>query len=714
MKINILGGGPGGLYASLLLKKAHPDWDITVFERNPEGATYGWGVVFSDATLSNLREADSESYEEITDNFVIWNAIDTYYKGELIRCSGHVFAGIARVHLLNLLQKHAESYGVEIHWEVEIDDPSELADNADVFIAADGVNSLTRDLYAEHFKPTVTEGDARFVWFGTDLSFDSFTFIFRENEHGLFTVHAYPFDGTTSTFIVECRPETWHAAGLDEATEDESLAYCEDLFADHLGSHRLLSNRSLWFTFDTVKCRNWSYDNIVLLGDSAHTAHFSVGSGTKLAMEDAIALAEAFQDNDTIKDAFSDFELARKPRVEGLQQAAAQSQTYFEHVARYTHLDPEQFTFHLLTRSGRIGYDNLRIRDAYFVNNVDRWFAGTQAPNGEQPIIATPPMFMPFSLRDVTLNNRVVLSPRPTDSAEEGAPSEQQAKQLLARARGGAGLVLTEPVAISADGRVTPGTAGMYAAEHEGAWTDIVEQIHASSNASIGLHLLHAGRRGATRSRATGLDRPLQDGWPVIAPSPIPYAPQSETPRAMDREDMDQVRADFVYATEMAEAAGFDLVQLHFGHGYLLNSFISPLTNQREDEYGGSLENRMRFPLEVFEAVRAAWPDERPLAVTLSASDWAAGGIGVDDAFEIARILRDHGCDLFAVVAGQTVFDERPDYDTSTLGLYAEWMRNEVKVPTMSTSFITTSDAVNTLVAGGRADLCMMWPPGAE
>lgn len=713
VKINVLGGGPGGLYASLLIKQAYPDWQITVFERNPEGATYGWGVVFSDATLAALREADLKTYEQITDAFVRWDAIDVYYKDELLRCGGHVFAGIARVDLLNILQARCEALDIDIHFEVEVDDPTALAGEADVFIAADGVNSLTRPTYAEHFQPSVAEGDARFIWFGTDKPFDAFTFIFRENEHGLFTVHAYPFDGTTSTFIVECRPETWHSAGLDEATEEESLAYCETLFADHLGQYRLLSNFSRWLTFNTVKNRNWHYENVVLLGDAAHTAHFSIGSGTKIAMEDAIALAEGFAAHGEDYDAaFNDYELARKPRVDGLQEAAAESQAYFEHVARYTQLDPLQFTFHLLTRSGRISYDNLRLRDAYFVSDVDRWFAGVSTER-ESPIVAPPPMFMPLHLRRVTMSNRVVLAPRPRYTARDGVLAEDQSRRLRAPAHGDVGMVLTEPVAISADGRITPGCPGLYTESHARAWHEVVEEIHAASNTKMAVQLNHAGRRGATRPRSRGLDRPLADGgWPLLAPSAIPYLPDGPVPRAMDREDMDQVRADFVHAAELAEQAGVDVLLLHFGHGYLLAGFLSPLTNHREDEYGGSLQNRLRYPLEVFEAVRGAWPDDRPLGVTLSASDWAAGGNDVEEAFAIARRLREHGCDLFAVVAGQTVLAERPDYDTRTLGRLSEWVRNEVGVPTMSTSYITTEDEVNTLVAGGRADLCVMYPPG--
>jgi anthraniloyl-CoA monooxygenase len=734
VEVNVLGGGPGGLYAALLLKKAHPAWEISVFERNPAGATYGWGVVFSDQTLAAFREADYRTFTDITESFVTWEAIDIFVRDQLARCEGHRFAGLARRRLLNILQMRCAELGVELQFETEIDDLMALR-QADLVIAADGVNSKTRTAYAAHFQPSLVEGHTRFIWFGTNRIFDSFTFIFRANEHGLFTVHAYPFDGNTGTFIVECAEETWRRAGLDRADEPASLAYCEQLFADHLRGRNLMSNYSRWLRFTTVKNRHWSYENVVLLGDAAHTAHFSIGSGTKLAMEDAIALAQACEQHDSIPAALKQYELARKPKVEALQRAAADSQSYFEHVARYRGFEPIQFAFHLLTRSGRISYDNLRQRDPTFVSTVDRWFAesadGGRTTEDEEPrirpssfvlrpesgqdfhrrILAPPAMWTPLALRGTVLPSRVVLAARPLYTAEQGLITEQFADQLVRFARGGAGLVLTESVAVAAEGRITPGCAGIYCAEHAEAWARMVERIHRQSPAKVALTLSHAGRRGATRPRTYGVDIPLrEEAWPLIAPSAIPYGPRNQVPRAMECVDMERIRELFVAAARLADQAEFDMLVLSMAHGYLLGSFLSPLANVRDDNYGGAPQPRMRFPLEVFEAVRAAWPKQKPIVVAINASDWARGGAEIADAIGVAQALKAHGCDMVAVYAGQATVRSQPIYDPGELAQYSDLLRNETGLPTLATGYMTTSDQVNTLIAGGRADLCIMHP----
>ncbi|MFQ5596039.1 MAG: FAD-dependent monooxygenase, partial [Anaerolineae bacterium] len=493
MRVFIIGGGPAGLYAGLLLKKVDPSHDITVFERNPPGATYGWGVVFSDRTLASFREADYKSYAEITDSFVIWDAIDVHYRGERIRCGGHVFAGLRRTSLLNILQRRCAEMSVDIRFETQVTDLSEFAD-FDLLIGADGINSVVRETYAHVFKPGLQAGRAKYIWLGTHKPFDAFTFIFQENEHGLFQAHVYPFDGYTSTFIVECDEASWRRAGLDQAGEAASIAYCEDLFADQLGGHGLMSNKSRWINFVTVRNKAWRHENIVLLGDSAHTAHFSIGSGTKLAMEDAIALAKAFQRHDDVETALSDYELERRPRVEALQASAHESRTYFENVRRYLHLDPMQFTFHLLTRSGRLSYGNLRLRDPYYVDNVDRWFAATSPPDrgglrGGGTVVAPPPMLTALRLREMTLPNRVALAAAPMYAATDGAPGEAHTDQLSRLALAGAALILTEPTAVSPEGRITPGCAGMYCPEHVEAWAQIVEAVHADSSARVAIQL---------------------------------------------------------------------------------------------------------------------------------------------------------------------------------------------------------------------------------
>ena len=697
MKFLVIGGGPGGLYASLLLKKADPAHEIHIYERNPEGATYGWGVVFSSLTLTSFREADITSYTDITDQFVIWNPIDIHYKGQLVRCDGHTFAGMSRRKLLNVLADRCLELGVQITYEHELSDFS-IFDDYDVIIAADGINSFVRNAYADHFQPRLTPGKARFVWYGTHKVFDSFTFVILETEHGVMQVHAYPFDGNTSTFIVEMDEATWQKAGFDGLDEAQNLAKCEALFAEYLDGYGLMSNKSEWIQWREVKVRKWSYKNIVLLGDSAHTAHFSIGSGTRLAMEDAIALANAFEIHGAdVKAAFNAYELERKPRTEMLQAAALQSQQYFEDLRRYIHLEPMQFSFHLLTRSGRLNYDNLRLRDPYYVEKVDRWFfRGDSRP----VLVAAPPAFTPLTLRDVTLTNRVVLTPSPCYTSRDGLPDAEFASRLGRLASGGAGLVLTEPVAVSAEGRITPGCPGLYGASHQKSWKALVDEVH-SSEAKIALQLNHAGRRGSTKARQFGLDVPLKEGnWPLLSVSDVPYSPRSQTPKAMDRADMDAVKAQFVQSAKMPADIGFDMLLLNMAQGYLLGSFISPLSNN------GSLEDRLRFPLEIFEAVRAVWG--RPLAVAINGSDWAKGGITREDVEAMARIFTEKGCDLIYPLAGQTVPNDDPDFGPNYLAEYSELIRNAAGVPTLTGGNITTMNQVNSLLAAGSADLCVL------
>ncbi|HEX2031438.1 MAG TPA: FAD-dependent monooxygenase [Actinomycetota bacterium] len=702
IRVVVLGGGPAGLYASLLLKRVSPKADVTVLERNPAGATYGWGVVFSDRTLTEFREADQPTYEAITDRFVLWDAIDIHYRDELIRSGGHVFAGIARVALLGILARRAEELGVELRFETEVEDVAGL--DADLVVGADGVNSLVRGAHEDVFRPRLTSGRSRYVWYGTDRVLDSFTFIFRENDHGLFQVHAYPFDGTRSTWVVECDEETWRRAGLDAAGEEESIAYCEKLFADDLRGHSLFSNRSQWINFVTVRSRTWRHGNVVLLGDAAHTAHFSIGSGTKLAMEDAISLARGFERHgDDLPAALADYELERKPVVERFQEAADESRSWFERTRRYVHLEPMRFAFYLFTRSGRIDYDNLRLRDPAYVDRVDRWFAGRD--------VAPPPIHTPLRLRDLVLRNRVAARPGGEEDGGNGFPGPSLEDGVSRAADGGAALVLTGPVAVSAEGRITPASPGLYRAEHPAAWRDIVERAHASG-AAVAVPLGHAGRRGSTRPRGHGIDRPLpRDNWPLVGPSALPYTERSQPPRKMERRDMDAVVRDFAEAAGRALDAGVDLLLVHMAHGYLLASFLSPLTNLRLDRYGGRLlENRMRFPLEVFEAVRAAWPDTRPLGAVVQASDWAPGGLELDDAVAVARALAERGCDLVMPLAGQAVPGDRPRFGRAYLAPAADRLRNEAGVPTLCGGAIATTGLANTLVAGARADLCVLDP----
>jgi anthraniloyl-CoA monooxygenase len=712
LKIVSIGGGPAGLYLGILMKKADPAHDVTVIERNRADDTFGFGVVFSDETVQNFAEADPATYDAITRSFAHWTDIDIHYNGTVLTSTGHGFAGMSRKTMLNLLQTRAAELGVNLQFEKEVTDLAAYR-GADLILAADGVNSWIRAKYAEQFGPEIDWRRNKFVWLGAKLQLPAFTFIFKQNQHGLFRVHAYQYDKEYSTFIVECTEETWKRAGLDQADEDQTIAYCEALFRDELKGARLIKNRSLWRTFPTIKNRHWHHENIVLMGDAAHTAHFSIGSGTKLAMEDAIALAASLQKYRKVDDALDAYEAERRPAVDAVQRAAQVSLQWFEEAERYFgRLEPIQFAFSMLTRSLRITHENLRLRDPEFVRQVDRWFASTAANQSGVNVPAEPappPMFTPFRLRDLVIPNRVVVSPMCQYSAEDGTPDDWHLVHLGSRALGGAGLVMTEMTDVSRDGRISPGCTGMYKPEHVGAWKRVVDFVHEHSAAKIGLQLAHAGRKGSTRLMWEGIDEPLENGnWQIVAPSPIPYLPHSQVPKPMDRADMDQVRADFVRAARMAEQAGFDIIELHFAHGYLLASFLSPLTNKRTDEYGGTIEHRMRFPLEVFDAVRAVWPQAKPISVRVSATDWMPDGFTPDDAVILARALKGRGCDIVDVSAGQTVPEAKPVYGRLFQTPFADRVRHEADIPTMTVGNISSWSDVNSILAAGRADLCVL------
>lgn len=689
------------------MKQARPDSEVTVVERNRADDTFGWGVVFSNETLGNFRQADPESFRRITESFSYWDNIDTYFKGKVIRSGGHGFCGIARRRLLQILQERCLELGVVLRFEHESEDLSEFA-GADVIVAADGINSRIRGAHEDVFQPSIEPGKARFIWLGTTRHFEAFTFIIRDTEHGLFQVHAYPFDAATSTFIVETDPDTWRRAGLDTASVAESVAYLERLFAPELAGHRLMTNKSSWINFRTIACKTWWHQNKVLIGDAAHTAHFSIGSGTKLAMEDAIALVAALQHHPgDVPAALASYHEARWLDVAKLQRAARVSQAWFEDISRYKHMAPEQLVLSMMTRSKRVTHGNLRVRDAGYVAGVDRWFAEHSAAE------VGPPMFSGFTLRELRLQNRVVVSPMCQYSAQDGLVNDWHLVHLGALATGGAGLVMTEMTDVSATGRITKGCAGLYQPEHAAGWRRIVEFVHANSSAKIGVQIAHAGRKGATLNRWDRSDVPLPPGeaWELLAPSAIAWAPGFQVPRAMDLADMDRVCADFVRATELAHEAGFDLLELHMAHGYLLSSFISPLTNHRDDEFGRDLAGRMRFPMRVFQAVRAAWPQARPMSVRISATDWMAGGLTGDDAVEIARMLKSAGCDLIDVSAGQTVLEARPVYGRMFQTHLSDQIRNELGIATVAVGNIQDWDQVNTIVASGRADLCALARP---
>jgi len=719
VKVHIVGGGPAGLYLGILMKRADPSHEVLVLERNRVDDTFGFGVVFSEATQENLAQADPETALEMTRSLARWDDIDIHYRGSVITSTGHGFAGIERRALLGILARRARDLKVDLRFGVEVTNPASLG-AADVVVAADGMGSILRDKYAAQFAPRLEWRPNRFVWLGTTRPFPAFTFFFKESPHGLWRIHAYQYAPGSSTFIVETTDTAWRATGLAENDEDATLAFCEALFAEELQGHRLLKNRSLWRRFPTVRNARWHAENVVLLGDAAHTAHFSVGSGTKLAMEDAIALAGALQRYRAVPEALAAYEAERRPAVESLQRAAQVSLQWFEDTERYMDLEPIQFAFNLLTRSLRITHDNLRVRDPAFVTKVDRWFAqGAQQQSGEPVSLdpPPPPLFTPFRLRDLVLPNRVVVSPMSMYSAADGMPNDWHLVHIGSRAIGGAGLVMTEMTDVSPEGRITPGCAGLYSPEHVAAWKRIVEFVHTHSEAKIGMQLGHAGRKASTRLAWEGIDEPLEAGnWPIMAPSPLPYHPYGQVPREMNRADMDRVRDQFVRATDGAEAAGFDLLELHFAHGYLLASFISPLTNRRTDEYGAGLQGRMRFPLEVVDAVRRVWPAHKPLSVRISAVDWAPGGLESDAAVEVARLLAAHGVDVVDVSAGQTVPDAKPVYGRQFQTPFSDRIRHEAGIATMAVGNISSYADVNTILAAGRADLVVLarahlWDP---
>jgi anthraniloyl-CoA monooxygenase len=728
MRIVTVGGGPAGLYFALLLKKRRPDADITVLERNAPNDTFGWGVVFSDQTLDNVRAADAPTYEAITDSFARWDDIDIHFKGTTITSGGHGFSGIARRRLLEILQHRARSLGVDLRFRQEVRGLADLKRlgfaNADLVIAADGINSAIRQELATHFRPNLDVRKARYIWLGTTQRFDAFTFIFVVDEAGVFQVHAYRFDEAQSAFIVECDERSWRNAGFDRMDADATLAACESMFAPWLGGHRLIHNAAHqrakpWLTFVRVSNTSWHHEKVVLIGDAAHTAHFSIGSGTKLALEDAIALARVVDEHgvEDLPSALQRYQDERMTEALRLQNAARNSMEWFENVRRYVKLDPPQFAYSLLTRSQRVSHENLRLRDGAYLSGVERWFASRAAtsPNAsEQPSDAAPPppMFTPFRLRGMTLENRVVVAPMDMYSAIDGTPGDFHFVHLGSRALGGAGLIVSEMTCVSPDGRITLACAGMYADEHVTAWRRITGFVHRWSRAKICLQLGHAGRKGSVKLPWEGEDIPLsRDGWAVMGPSPIPHAPQMRVPREMTRGDMDRVREAFVRATRMAIDAEFDMLELHCAHGYLLSSFITPLSNHRTDAYGGSLENRVRFPVEVFAAMREVWPKDRPMSVRISATDWVNGGITGDDAVEISRAFGRAGADIIHVSTGQTSVDAKPVYGRMFQTPYSDHIRNECGLPTIAVGNIVDGDQVNAIIAAGRADLCALARP---
>ncbi|WP_328498486.1 bifunctional salicylyl-CoA 5-hydroxylase/oxidoreductase [Streptomyces sp. NBC_00414] len=717
MKIAIVGGGPGGLYFAALMKQLDPSHEITVWERNAPDDTFGFGVVFSDETLGGIENADREFADAMARRFARWTDIDIHYRGRTHTVGGQGFAAMGRQELLRLLQRRCHDLGVLVRFSTAAPDTDALRASYDLVVGADGVNSQVRAAHPGVFRPTLDQRRNKYMWLGTDRVFEAFQFFVKQTEWGTMQVHGYPYSESGSTFIVEMHEDVWRRAGFDVteetefppgASDEQAVERVRKLFADELAGHQVFANNSKWLGFTTVRNERWYHGNLVLVGDAAHTAHFSIGSGTKLAMEDSLALAACLHEHPDTESALEAYEAERRPVVESTQRAAQASLEWFENIGMYAHQEPTQFCFNLLTRSRRITYDNLRTRDQEFADRVDAAFAASQG----LPETA-PAMFQPFRLGELELKNRVIVSPMDMYSAVDGVPGDFHLVHLGSKAMGGAGLVMTEMVCVSPEGRITPGCTGLWTDGQRDSWARIVSFVHDRSTARIGLQLGHSGRKGSTRLMWEGMDDPLPDGnWQTVGPSPLPYGPGSAVPRELDRAGMDAVVADFVAAARRGAEAGFDLLELHCAHGYLLSSFLSPATNHRTDEYGGSLRNRLRFPLEVFDAVRAAWPAERPMIVRVSATDWVPDGTTEHDAVEIARAFIAHGADAIDVSSGQVSKDERPAYGRSYQTPFADRIRHEVAAATgtavIAVGAIASYDDVNSILLAGRADLCAL------
>jgi anthraniloyl-CoA monooxygenase len=715
VRIAVIGGGPGGLYFAALAQQLGPDHDITVWERNAADDTFGFGVVFSDETLGGIEHADPAVLAAMEAEFARWDDIDVHFRGETLTSGGHGFAAMSRKRLLEILQARCRELGVTVHFESEAPDVAELAASHDLVVAADGANSAVRSRFADAFRPTLDKRRCRYMWLGTDLVFDAFKFYVRETPYGVMQIHGYPYDARGSTFIVETS-----ASGFGETPPEvdfkpgesdwRSIERIRELFGDILGDHQVYANNSQWIRFTTVRNETWRHGNVVLLGDAAHTAHFSIGSGTKLAMEDALALAACLHETHDVPSAIEAYEGERRPVVASTQRAAQASLEWFENLGQYVHQEPMRFAFNIMTRSRRVTYDNLRLRDHEFVDRADHWFAGQVKRLGHGPGDVRPPMFQPFRLRGIELANRIIVSPMDMYVAVDGMPNEFHFTHLAGKALGGAGLVMTEMVCASPEGRISPGCCGLWTDEQGAAFERIVDFAHRETDAKVGLQLGHSGRKGSTKLMWEGMDEPLPTGnWPVVGPSPLPYKPGvNQIPRELTYDDLAEIKDQFVASARRGIDAGFDLLELHCAHGYLLSSFISPVCNRRTDEYGGSLANRLRYPLEVFEAMREVWPDPLPMTVRISATDWVEGGIDVEDAVEIAEAFAAVGADAIDVSTGQVTPDEQPAFGRSYQTPFSDAIRNRTGIATIAVGVISSYDDVNSIILAGRADLCAL------
>jgi anthraniloyl-CoA monooxygenase len=705
MKITVIGGGPGGLYFSILTKKAMPHCQIDIYERNKPDDSFGFGVVFSDETLGEFLKRDMKSYELIRSKFAYWDDIIIARDGESVTIAGNGFCGCSRKTLLQLLQQRCLEEGVNLHFEQNVDDLSQFADS-DIILATDGIGSAIRTQYQKEFGTKIELKKNRFVWLGSTKPLDAFTYFFRSTPHGTIVAHSYQYEEGMSTWIFECSDETWKKHGFEVTNEADTMAKIAEIFAAELDGHPLISNKSHWRQFPHVTNENWYHNNIVLLGDAKATAHYSIGSGTKLAMDSAIGLSDAVIANpNDVKAAFRQYDKSRRNTVEMIQYAAIVSLDWFENMDRHIQHSFQQFAFGCMTRSKKVTYENLRLRDSSFTDKVLKEFIH----KCHAELVSASPAFTTFKLRNLELHNRIVMSSMGQYVAENGLVNDWHFQHYTSRAVGGLGLILTEMTAVSDTGRITEGCAGIYTESQVNAWKRITDFIHQYTQTKIGIQLGHSGRKGCSKipweSQFQGTK------WKLLSASAIPFNENSDCPKEMTLEDMKLVKIQFVQAAKNANEAGFDMIELQAHHGFLLASFLSPLTNIRTDDFGGNVQNRLKYPLEVFTAIREVFPTEKPISVRISATDWAENGISETDVFVISEAFKKAGADIINVSTGNTVANQKPQTGRMWQTPFSDAVRNTVHIPTITAGYIQDIDQINTIILNGRADLVALGRP---
>ena len=705
MKITVIGGGPGGLYFSILTKKAMPHWEINVYERNKPDDSFGFGVVFSDETLGEFLKRDMQSYELIRSKFAYWDDIIVARDGQEVSIAGNGFCGCSRKTLLKLLHQRCEEEGVKLHFQQNVDDLSQFKDS-DIIVACDGIGSGIRSQFQNEFGTKIQLKSNRFVWMGSTKPLDAFTYFFRSTPFGMIVAHTYQYEEGMSTWIFECTNETWEKLQFEVENEANTVSKLSEIFKEELDGHPLITNKSHWRQFPHVTNKNWHHNNIVLLGDAKATAHFSIGSGTKLAMDCAIGLFDALMANpDNVQNTFLQYEKTRRNPVEMIQYAASVSLEWFENMNRYEKYPFYQFSFGCMTRSKKVTYENLRLRDQSYTDKVLEEFNQINKNNTNAAAFST------FKLRGLELSNRIVMSSMGQYAAIDGLVNNWHFQHYTSRAIGGLGLIITEMTAVDSNGRITLGCAGIYNEEQVVEWKKITDFVHEHTATKIGIQLGHSGRKGAVKKPWEGTNEPIDNAWELLSASAIAFNDKMAIPKEMNANDIQNVINQFANAAKNAEKAGFDMIELQAHHGFLLASFLSPLTNNRTDEFGGSVENRLKFPLQVFNAIRENFPSEKPISVRISATDWAESGISQEDVLFIASEFKKAGADIINVSTGNTVENQNPKTGRMWQVPFSDMVRNEAEVATITAGSITDIDQINTIILSGKADLVALGKP---